>query len=391
MGHVEWLVGELRTGFITGVLPLTDGQWTVTLDDAGTMSGTLQLSDPAVRSMNPYAAAEPARTFLAAAWIDDDGGETILEAGPIWTHAYDDAAKTLRIGAAGVWSYYDHRKIMKVLAAGETAANVTLTASDASLQGVAVRLVALAHSHTNGALPVNLPDEIPGTLTREYPGAELPWIGPALRDLTAEDGGPEITFRPRRSGTDDRYLVWDLLVGTGDRDGKPWLTQGGADWVWDSTRPGGTVAGVSVNIDGTKMGDRAWVAGSGAEESRIIVSVTGHTLTAGGWPLLEVERQASDTIKDAAWAASLARQDAVAASQPGQSWSVKLNRPAPLGPGASFPRPGQVWPGHWGQVVTGGTNPHPYLPSATWRGRVTQIDGDDIGAMDVQFQPTIGG
>jgi hypothetical protein len=46
VGHVEWLVGELKTGFITGVLPLTDGQWTVTLDDAGTLSGTLQLPTP---------------------------------------------------------------------------------------------------------------------------------------------------------------------------------------------------------------------------------------------------------------------------------------------------------------------------------------------------------
>jgi hypothetical protein len=372
---VRWIVGELKTGRVTATLPLVDPSWSMVLDDAGTLSGSLTLTDATVRALNPRAAAEPGRMFLAAVWEDPaSGDETILEAGPVWTHEYNGADKSLKVGGSGLWSYYDHRKVVGVLTAAQSAATVTYETGPTSLGTVAKRLVALAHTHTNGSVPVVLPDDVAGDQTRTYPGSELAWVGAKLRELTQGDDGPEIAFVPRFKA-DDRYIEWVLTTGTPTA---PMLTQSGQDWVWDTTVPASPVIELSVVIDGTGLASRAWVAGAAAGNDRVIVSRDDTTLTAGGWPLLEIEADGLDTVTTTTQLAAVARQAVASARMPIQTWTIKVR-------GAARPTPGMLRPGHWARVVIG--DQHPYLGGGEFRGRVVQVAGGSDDAMSVQFQP----
>jgi hypothetical protein len=375
---LHWLVGELKTGRVTGSLPLVDSSWSMVMDDAGTISGTLTMASPDVQRLNPRAAAEPGRCFLAAVWTTPAGDDVILEAGPIWSWNYTGNDKRLRIGAAGVWSYYDHRKLLGVLTSVGGAPAVTYTTGPTSLGTIAKRLVNLAHTHTNGSLPIVLPADVAGTETRSYPGSELAWIGQKLRDLTAEDGGPEVQFLPRFRLEDERYLEWVLQVGTPD---EPLLVQSGSDWTWDLSVPASNVADLSVDIDGTGLASRAWAAGASSGENRLIEYRDDTTLTASGWPLLEVEVDGSDAVTTAAQLASLARQSVTQARLPIETWTLKVRT-------GSHPIPGMVRPGHWARVNLGDS--HPLLGGGEYRGRITQTSGGDGSEMTIQFQPAPG-
>lgn len=378
---VRWHVGDLKTGRITATLPLTGASWTRTLDDAGVLGGTLQLGDPAQTILRPRALTEPGRTFLAAAWVEPnpDGGFDelgFIDAGPIWTHNYDDASRTLRLGSAGVLSYYDHRKVLPVLAPGESAQGVISSTSGVTLGTVVKKLVALAHTHTDGALPVVLPADVAGTAAVDYPGYELAWVGDAIRALTQREGGPEVQFLPRRSAADSRNLEWVMRVGD---DTNPLLAQAGADWVIDHSVPNTRVTGISVDVDGARLGSRAWAPGSGSGESRLCVAVDDPTLTDRSWPLLEVEDTTLGTIEDTTvltgYATTLARRSRSAP----ESWTVAVAA-------GGYPKPHQVNPGDWATVIVGD---HPYLDPGAYRGRITQITGNDAGDLTLAFQREI--
>jgi len=373
---VAWLVGELRTGRVTNRLPLVDGTCTDTLDDAGTLSGAVPLADPAVAALRVRNLTEPGRTFLAAAWVNAAGEEeAILGAGPIWARSYDDTTRTLRLGAAGIWSYYDHRKILPVLAPGETAGDVAVTTSGVTLGTIAKKLVELAHTHTGGALPVVVPADVPGDETRTYAGYELTWIGAELRALTDIDGGPEIAFTPRRSTTDPRNIEW--VMRTGDTT-NPLLTQAGADWTWDNSVPGSTVTGISVDEDGTKVATRAWAPGYGSGESRLIGQADDGTLAA--WPLLETEDTARDSVEDQATLNAYATALAVRSRAATESWTVTVKH-------GGYPTPGMYRPGDWARIVVPAT--HPYLEPGPQRGRITSITLRDNGDATISFQREI--
>lgn len=378
---LQWLVGELRTGRVTGALPLVGAQWAMSMDDAGQLSGTAPLADAAVRAMRPLVSAEVGRCFLAAAWADPAGELTVLEAGPVWTHNLKGSERSLRLGAAGLWSYYDHRKLVKVLDTFGGAAKATYEVGPVSLGTVAKRLVELAHTHTAGELPVVLPADVAGDVEREYPGTELAWVGGKLRELTQEDDGPEIAFVPRLAeDSDGRFIEWVMELGTPE---EPWLTQGPQrdDWIWDASVPGGDVVDIDVQIDGTQLASRAWAAGASSGEDRLIEYRDDPALTDLGWPLLETEVDGTDSIRSALQLASRTRQAVTAARHPIQAWTIHT-RPS------AHPAPGMVRPGHWARVVIG--RDHDYLNRGEYRGRVVQVSGRDDESVSIQFQPAPG-
>ena len=376
MGRIEYFYGDLATGRIQGTLPLVGSSWNLALDQAGGVRGSLKLGDPDVAHLGR--AIAPGKSWIGAAWIDDQGGETWLEAGPVWTAGYVLASRTLTLGAAGVWSYYDHRRVLPVLAATDDPATLTSSWSGVSLGTIAKRLVQLAHSHTGGSLPVVLPADVAGTEARTYPGYELATVGQRLTDLTREDGGPEIAFVPRRSAADSRYLEWAMQVGTPTA---PFLTQPGNDWVFDATVPAGIVSEVTTDVDGTAMASRAWATGSGSGESRLITWVDNPHLTSLGWPLLETEDEGHDTVEDLPILTSYAGRLALTSQAPWQTLAVQLD---PRG----WPAPGQYRPGHWAQLVLPDNDP--YLRPGASRCRIVSITGDGTGKATVQFQTELG-
>lgn len=357
------ICGELRTGRILATVPCTSASWSVAYRGAGAVSATIPLTsllaDDRADLLNYL---DPARCYLAARY-----GDTILEAGPIWGHAYDDDTGDLTINAGGLWSLFDHRKVVKVLGVGEKVAATSLTYTNLGLGTIAKRLVEAAQAHTGGSLPVVFQaDETAGN-TRTYPGHLLKRTGDALRDLTGVIGGPDIDFAPRLT-TDRLSIEWVMRTGTA---AQPLLSQSGGDWAWDLTIPRGTLSGLSVERDATRLGYRAYVPGSGIEADQPIALVEDLTRTSAGYPLLEVDEAHSSVTEqatlDAHASALLARS-----LRPWVTWSWQTettDQAVPLG---------QFRPGDWASVNVG--NNHPYLAplgvTGKQRTRILAFSGD---------------
>lgn len=379
IGFYTWYSGTLADGRITTQLPVVQTSWSNVMDDAGRLQVTMLLGDSNVAATNPYLTAEPCRCFLAVSYTDTQGTETFLQAGPIWTHDYNAATRTLTIGAAGLWSYYDHRKVLPVLAPGVNPATAVTSYSTLWLGTIAKRLVQLAHTHTNGSVPVVFQADEAGTSVRNYPGYEMNAVGQMLRNITQDQGGPEISFVPRRQVADGRYLEWLMRVGTVTQ---PLLVQAGADWIWDANATRGAVAQFGVKRDGQALGMRAWIQGSGTQTGALFGRADDTSLLTAGFPLLEVTESGHENTVDQAtvdaWAASLLTRS----SRPIETWTFTVRRD-------QTPRLGTYAVGDYATVST--PEHDPYRPGVTVRSRIAAFTGDDSASIDVELIPIPGG
>jgi hypothetical protein len=381
IGAFAWYVGNLRDGRIGTQVPVTSTSWSLVMDDAGKLEATAYLGDQDVRDLDLWTTAAVARSFLALAYVAPDGTETFLEAGPVWRLQFNAARHTLQIGAAGLWSYFDHRKVMPVLAAGQAPASVSSAYSALPLGTIAKRLVQLAATHTGGDLPVVLPDDETAADDADHqrtsPGWELDKVGDMLRNLTTVSGGPEIRFRPQRSTTDERFLEWVLETGT---EADPMLHQPGADHYWDGSVSQSSLSDLDVVIDGNGMGSRAWARGAGQEAATLIGVADDTTLTDAGYPLLELDVTGYETEESASVVDKAAAGGLLGAGGPVVTFTATVRRD-------EFPMLGTYQVGDWSQVVVAD---HDLVPDGTYRSRVTQISGDDTDQVKVDLAPTIG-
>lgn len=377
MGSYVWYSGTLVDGRIRRRIPVSSSSWSVVLDDAGALQLDATLADPAVADLDLRNSAEPCRCFLAVAYADEQGEETFLQAGPVWSHSYDAAAKRLTIGAAGVLSYYDHRLVLPVLAANVSPASVTTTATG-SLGTIAKRLVQLAHTHTGGALPIVFPADVAGTDSRDYPGNSPALIGQAIRDLANTDGGPEVQFVPRRNPADGRFLQWVMRIGTPTQ---PLLVQVGADWTWDAAVPKSSVNGISVARDGSSVATRVWQQGSGTDNAVLYGRADSTVLLGAGFPLLEVQGSGTETVTSQTQLNAQARGLQTKSAKPVETWTVRVRRDA-------APNVAAYSLGDWARLNIAGD---PYLPDGDYRMRVTGKSGDESTDVSLTLQSDPGG
>lgn len=384
----RYYTGDLRTGGPLRLVDLTGGSWGTPLGEPGSVEGSFPLRavdtqgnpelepDGRPKLLWPSARSDAAagKSFLAVAYVNAAGDETFLEGGPIWRTTYDDATGVLNIGAAGLHSYFDHRKVIRVLAAGQEASDVSETFMAAQLSLIAKRLVELAQTHTGGNLPIVLPSdaELSGAGTtheRTYNGYELATVGDALKRLSeVEDGpevpGPEVQFVPRRRTDDPRYLEWVMRIGVAP---SMLLTQAGAPWTWDMSVPRSSVKSLSVSTDATKMAFRQWAAGQGEAEGRPIAMAESSTLIDAGFVLLEGEVPATDAEGDPEVLAAYARTALAYSQRPIESWTVAIDRDG-------LPSVGQYRVGDWASFVV---RDHAYLPDDTYSMRILNISSSD--------------
>lgn len=379
MGKYNWYTGDLLTGRIYSRLPLIKDTWTQPLDDAATLGGTVIMS-PDVQAMNPWSVAAPAKTWLGVTYQDSSGVETWIDAGPIWTCDYtDDDAGTLQIAARGLWSYFDHRKVMGVLADAVNPATSSVTYNAWSLGTIAKKLVQLAQAHTGGNLPLVLPADFAAPddsdHQRTYNGYDLTWLGDALRALSGVVNGPEIAFTPQFQ-TDTRYIQWVMRTGT---ETDPYLHQTGADWVYDANTTKSGVFGTDVVRDGTGMGDEAWVKGNGEGTSAVIGHGLGSTLTGNGYALFELDIAGHDTTLIQATAQSYAEAAVAAGSKETLALTFRVSRD-------TSPSVSQVQVGDYVKFTA--KDAHRYLPPGTSvRSRLVQRQGDSTDLVTMQLQP----
>ncbi|MBN0040252.1 hypothetical protein JN535_08755 [Cellulosimicrobium cellulans] len=316
------------------------------------------------------ASLDPARCFLAVV-----EGDQVLEAGPIWSHDYDDDTRRLTLRSAGLWSLWDHRIVMKVLAAGEDPAGSSLSWSGLSLATIAKRLVQTAIAHVGGSLPLDLPADVPGEAERTYSGFELANLGQRLEELMGVMGGPDIAFRPYLAA-DRLGIRWRMVTGD------PLLTQSGADWSWDTSAARGSTTGLSISRDATGLASRWWMAGDGVEVEMPIELVASSELTDAGFPLLE-QAESRSSVSERATLRSWGEANLAQSSRPWMTWKFSARRDV-------YPLLGQYQPGDWARVyVPGG---HPYLrgllPEGHYRTRILEISGGLDDWVDITCAPT---
>ena len=371
------LLGDLRTGKIITQVPATVGTWQVVSTGAGLINATVNVAAQSTTNQDIFHATAPAKAFLAIQY-----GNTILAAGPIWTRHYTRSAGTLELGAAGLWSLFDHRLVMPVLAqpvavgAAQAAVTTYPTSSNMSYADIAAALITQAMAHVGGTLPLVLPTAqgfTPGR-THTYDGYDLPVLGSMLTNLTQTINGPEIQFAPRYQA-DGTSIEWVMRAGTPT---SPTLTQGGDDWYFDASVPQTMVADIDYDDDATTMGTRAWTVGAGSKAGIVLSEADSTTLTAAGYPLLEVvDRNHTSDATQAdldAYAAQLLTQS----SRPSSVWKITVRNdgaPANNTPitGTGGPRLDEYTAGDYCQVIVGAD---PFLAPGPRRARILQIDGD---------------
>lgn len=362
------LFGDLRTGRITDTLDATTCNWTQVNNDAGAVDQVV-VPEREVRRKDLRRTARAARTFLA---VDIDG--RIQQFGPIWSRTWDDERQQLTLGAAGLWSLFDHRKVLPVLAAGQRVQDAVTTVSGTDLGGIGQYLVAQAMAHVGGNLPVILPELRAGDRTETFYGWELLDVGDQIRQLTKrETAAPDIRFRPRY--TADRLGI-EAVMETGTED-TPLLTQIGDDWYFDTTVPKSPVLNISTDEDATVMGQRAWVTGSGQEQDVRIGTAYDPTQVNDGYPLLEVEEMRSNVIEQATLdghAENLRDRSA----RPIEIWKVTVRAEAAV----------EVLAGDYARVIVPAD--HAWLPAGEAFMRIKTKSGDLGDTVTLDMYPVAG-
>lgn len=377
----RFYVGDLRTGKIARPVDLTGGSWSLPLGEPGTVEGSFPLASAEWGSARSDAAA--GKAFLAVAYVNEAGDETMLEAGPIWKSSCPWETSVLSLSAAGLHSYFDHRKVLPILAAGETASDVEVTYTGSQLGLIAKRLVQLAQSHTGGNLPIVLPSDVElggagTTHERTYPGYELAWVGERLKQLSEVDGGPEVQFVPRRRTDDPRYIEWVMRIGVAP---SMLLTQSGRPWSWDARVAKSDVRGISVSSDGTKMAFRQFAAGQGQAQGRpIAISQDLTLIDDAGFVLLEGEVSSTDSVDDPDLLPQYSDAALAYSQRPIESWTATVSRDG-------MPTVGQLRPGDWASFVI---QDHVYIPDGTYSMRVLSIAGGESDAVTLTLSERLG-
>lgn len=321
-----YIIGDLRTGRRIQTLPALAGTWADVLNDSGTLSCTVSLRDPDVERLGLKESAKPGKAFLAA--VD---GDLVLQAGPVWLHSYDADSGQLTITASGMWSYFDARRVLPVLAGRPptdptTNTRFTAVSSDPddpwptdtrkSFQGMARALVAQAQSWTGGNVPVVLPAEIAGDRERTWRGADLSVVGDALRDLTQLDGGPDIRFQPRL--TSDRLgIEWVMLVGTPSQpllfsQLEPVFTVGAAK---------SSVSDLKTTVSGRGVASQVYATGGRAAEQALVSIGSNAALISQGYPVLEAVDSSRSTVTEQATMDAFAAELVLRSGSPTETWS----------------------------------------------------------------------
>lgn len=320
-----YIIGDLRTGRRIQTVPALAGPWSDVLNDAGEVSCTVSLRDPVVHRLGLKESAKPGKAFLAAL-VDD----LVVQAGPIWTHSYDADSGRLTMSAAGMWSYFDHRRILPVLA-GRSPTDPTTdtryapasidpagpwpTDTRKSLQGIARALVEQAQAWTGGNVPVILPAEIPGTNERVYRGVDLSQVGQALRDLTAVDGGPDVRFEPRL--TSDRLGVeWVMRIGTPTQP----LLFSPLESTFTVGSPKSPVSGFKTSVSARGVASHVYAsAGRGANKAIVGLGVNQPLLDAG-YPVLELVDSSRSTVTEQTTIDAFAQELRLRSAAPTETW-----------------------------------------------------------------------
>ena len=328
---------DLKTNTLFEEVPMEDVSFSKVLNDTGSFSGTIQL--PQFNSLGQlrdmYEITTPAHT---AVYVFRDSRPSW--GGIVWTTGYDSESGKLTLGAADWWSYFDHRRVLPVLAA-EAYTDTTVIAELSTVYDnvdqneIARQLVAQAQAHTGGTIGIVTDTTTSGFLRdRAYPGFSTTPLGDVLRNLTGIIDGPDIRFDVGPAGADGKP-VRRMMIGD------PVLGQQGAPWVWEY---GGAILSYQWPRDATRMRTRSFAIGEGSDKLTPIGAYQDADRYADGWPLLEGDSSYDRTSGDTGTLGAHAQADQ-------ESVGLPVVLPTIVVRGDHDPAISDVSPGDDGRVI----------------------------------------
>jgi hypothetical protein len=384
---VEYFVGDLLTGRRINQLRVLGGMWSEPLNGAGEVSCTVSLRDPAMRKLNLLESAVTGKAFLAA--FD---GETGLQGGPIWAHDWDDDNELLTLRAGGMWSYFDDRALLPILAgrlpsdettdtrfmpvdADPDSAYPWPTDTRTSLQGIARALVAQAQTETNGNVPVVLPAEIAGTAERAYRGSDVAMVGQRLSELTEVLGGPDIRFGMRWKVVGSE-VEWVMQIGTPTQP----LISSLQELTFYVGTSKSSVSKLKVKTSGDRIGARAFSSGGASSDQSLVAVAVDPTLTDAGFPLLDLVGATRSTVGIIDTLTGYANELVLRGRKPNRTFSFTHDL-------STSPFLSSLNVGDFAKVRVSNNS---YLPDGEYRMRVTSRSGDSTGkTVDLTFAPEV--
>lgn len=355
-------VFETRGGELLQEVEPADLDWSENANQAETVTPTFNLRADSEKKRDWRNLGTPWKHSIA---LDVNGR---LIGGPILPHDLEEKGK-LKLVARGLRVAFARRSILPVTAltqsltlpTGEPDTSLDSTWSGFDLGTIAKKIGQQAAEWPGwGDVPIVWPPDRAGTRTKTYEALDRKSVDEAWADLSAVENGPDIRLALEWDGP-DRFR-WRFLSGT---EAQPRL-QGDDVFAWEV----GQGSGFSVSMNPTSMGSVSWSQGGRSNDTALVRMMYDPILVDHGFPLLELESDASSTTVEAstldAWNAETLRT----ARKPWEFWSFKIRADR-------APFPYEYGPGSLVDVVVTKSLPVAggYLRPGTYRRRIAGLSG----------------
>jgi hypothetical protein len=315
----QWVYGSLLTGQILGTLQVTEGTWSVRLNQPDEITCKVPTNDPDMQALNLKSTLQAGKTFIAVL-----NGSTVLSAGIIWSSTYEMANRKLSISASGLMSYFYHRLVLPASAqAGNSVSGYDTSYSNISYGSMAVALVNQTTSWTNGFLPLDLPSSgiTDSGKSLSIKGTDLAVVGDELTKLINQNNGPDIRFKPYFSATSaGTFIRWSMTVGTPT---DPYVYADTAQ-TWTLGLPESTIKSLNILSDGGNLASYGYA--TGGSQSGNIYSYKSNNLTtlSAGYPVLEIIDSAHQSATSQTQVQGFADNLVAQGVSPYETWSFEV-------------------------------------------------------------------
>ncbi|TCJ28768.1 hypothetical protein E0W80_04515 [Microbacterium sp. PI-1] len=359
---VRCFVFETLSGNLLQEVEPSDLQWSENANQAETVDGAFDLNSTSEGSRDWRNLGTPWKHSIA---VDANGR---LLGGPIMPHDFSDAGGSLKLTARGGRIVFSRRSVLPpaaltqslVLPNGEPDTSLDSTWAGFDLGTIAKKIGQQACAWPGSNMPIVWPEDRSGIRERTYAAIDRKNVDDAWSDLSKVENGPDIRMRLEWDGP-DRFR-WVFETGTEEQ---PRL-QGPDAFDWEV----GQGSGLSVQTNPSRMGSLSWSQGGRADDTTLVRSLYDPTLIDRGFPLLELESDASSNTVLPETLDSWNVETLRTAKKPWEFWSFNVRAD-------ESPYPFEYGPGSLINVtvtedapVAGG-----YVPPGTYTRRIAGLSG----------------
>lgn len=357
------------TGQLGPSLAPVSGSWSVELNGTESGSVTVRKADLGgipPRWFTPWWGAV-AFTYTHA------GVERPVIAGPI-TGWPSETRNEITFDFAGIRAILARRVIA---AEGGIPAKTDVTFTGLSPGTAAWEAVRVGLDRPDGGLPIV--HGSPAETVTGAPARAFPWWNLAnnnldafLADVSGEENGPDIMFRPRWVGSTKSAIEWAMVHGSSDY---PPIPQTGMP-DWDATGSRSDVQAVTVRSSADNLANRVWITGTGEEAGTVVTLAESRDFPDVGGPFLETVISKPDEMAVARLYAAAAGELARSGDMVDQiSMTVRASDPkTPMG----------LW--HVGDSANVTLAGHLSVPDGSRYMRVIKASGGLDDSVTVEFQ-----